>query len=200
MARLCLAGILGASIALPAAADTLYHNVVAQLVVLDADAAGRRLTGWAESVGGYYLLRSADSVVLRVPAQRIGELKSVLDGVAEALLSYQPSATDVREELASVESAIKSREEALVLILGYVDQADVTGTLALEQEISQLVTDLEALTGRERKLNHDAAYARVEVSLSSRQQTVPTQRPSSFGWINTVDLYRFLGETTPYGY
>ena len=180
--------------AAPLVAQTLYHDVRAQVVVLDAEAAGRRLTEWAEAAGGYYLSRSSAGVVLRVPAARIAELKPVLEDVAEVVLSYRPSATDVREELGAVQSSITSTREALELILSYVDEADVVGTLALEQEIAQLVTQMERLEGRRRKLTNDAAYARVEVVLSSRRQSVPEQRPSSFDWINTVDLYRFLGE------
>jgi hypothetical protein len=200
-----IGGTLGVSVAIllaafPAEAGTLYHDVSAQVLVLDAEAAGRELVTWAESVGGYYLLRSADSVVLRVPAEKVGEVRSVLERVAEIVLAYQLSAIDVREELASVASAIKSREEALELILTYVDQADVEGTLALEQEVSQLVSQLEALEGRKRRLENDAMYARISVNLSSRRQTVPEHRPSSFGWINTVDLYRFLEEALPDAY
>jgi hypothetical protein len=183
----------------PLGAGTLAYEVRASLVVLDSDAAGRTLTAWAEKLGGYFLERSLDTVVLRIPAARIGELRPALQEVAEAVASYEPSTQDVREELTSVESAITSREEALNLIILDVDRADVAGTLALEQEIAGLMTDVEALTGRRRLLLNNAAFAYVEVSLSARRQTVPSQRASSFGWINSVDLYRFLQEVLPYG-
>jgi hypothetical protein len=42
---------------------------------------------------------------------------------------------------------------------------------------------------------NDVRYAFVTVSLSTRQSSIPSKRPSSFEWINTVDLYRFLDET-----
>ena len=60
------------------------------------------------------------------------------------MLSYAPSALDLREELSRIESAIASREESLRLVLGYIDEANVTGTLSLEQEISSLMSQLES--------------------------------------------------------
>jgi hypothetical protein len=197
--RLAAVALLAAVGVAQAGAASLSYDVRAELIVLDAEGTSRKLAAWSEAVGGYFLLRSADAVIMRIPAARIGELKQELEGVAELVVSYEPSARDVREELAGVESAIKSREEALGLILSYIDDADVEGTLALEQEIAGLMGDLESLEGRRQRLNNDAAYARVEVALSSRRQTVPAQRPSSFGWINGVDLYRFLREVLPYG-
>jgi hypothetical protein len=182
----------------PLAAGTLAYEVRAEMIVLDADAAGRRLTAWAEKLGGYFLVRSMDSVVLRIPAARVGELRPLLEEVAEVVVSYAPSTQDVREELAAVEASLTSREEALSLILRDVDRADVEGTLALEREVTGLMTDLESLQGRKRLLQNNAAFARVEVSLSARRQAVPTQRASSFAWVNTVDLYRFLEEVLPY--
>jgi hypothetical protein len=180
-------------------AGTLAYDVRSSVIVLDAEKASRALTDWAEGLGGYFVLRSLESVVVRIPADRVGELRAALQGIAELVVTYEPSTTDVREELGAVQAAIKSREEALTLILGYVDKADVAGTLALEQEIAGLVSSVETLQGRKQRLENDAAYARVEVSLSSRRQTVPTQRLSSFAWVNTVDLYRFLREVLPYG-
>lgn len=183
----------------PVHAGSLSYDVRASVIVLDAEKAGRALTGWAEQAGGYFLLRSLETVVLRVPAARVGEVRSLLAGVAEVVLTYEPSTHDVREALAAVESALTSREEALALILAYVDEADVAGTLALEREIAGLMRDIESFRGRKQLLENDAAFARVEVSLSSRRQTVPSQRASSFAWVNSVDLYRFLREVLPYG-
>ena len=183
--------------AAPLGASSLFYDVRASVIVLDAESAGRALTGWAEQVGGYFLLRSLESVVLRVPAEKVSDLKAAIQKASEAIVSYEPSARDVREELAGVQSALTSREEELALVLRYLDGADVAGTLALENEIARLMTDIESLEGQRRRLENEAAYARVQITLSSRRQTVPTRRPSSFAWINTVDLYRFIPEVLP---
>jgi hypothetical protein len=178
----------------PLWAATLSYRLRASVIVLDADKAARVLASWAEEAGGYFLKRSSESVIFRVPAARFGEVRARVASVAEVVVSYEPSATDVREQVAAADSGIRSREEALALILGYLEQADVAGTLALEREVAGLMKDLETLQGRKSRLENDAAFALVEVSLSSRRQTVPAQRPSSFEWVNSVDLYRFVRE------
>jgi hypothetical protein len=198
LTKAVLALCLLAAARTPLCAGTLAYEFRADIIVLDADAAGHRLTAWAEKLGGYFLQRSMDAVVLRIPAESVDGLRPLLGEVAEIVVSYEPSTKDVREELAAVEASITSREEALSLILRDVDRADVEGTLALEREVTGLMTDLESLQGRKRLLQNNAAFARVEVRLSARRQAVPTRRDSSFAWVNTMDLYRFLEEVLPY--
>ncbi len=192
-----LAAVIAALALVPRAlaADSPYLQVQvrAQVVVADAEAAARDLASWAEQAGGHFLLWSRDRVVLRVPAARVEEMRARLVERAEAVLSYTPSASDLREEMARVEAGITSREESLRLVLAYLDEADVTATLALEREIASLVQGLEQLKGTRARLAYDAAYARAEIQLRAQEQTIPQRRPSSFGWINSVDLYRFVG-------
>ena len=171
---------------------TLRVQVRAQVVVVDPEAAARDLSSWAEQAGGHFLLWSRDRVILRVPVARVEEMRVRLLERAEAVLAYTPSASDLREEMSRVESAITSREESLRLVLSYLDEADVTATLSLEREIASLVQALEQLKGARTRLAWDAAYARAEIQLRSQGQTIPQRRPSTFAWINTVDLYRFV--------
>ncbi len=170
----------------------LSVTVRAQVVVADPEAAGRGLAQWAEQGGGFALLQARDRVVLRLPGARVDDLRRRLIEVSEAVVAYTPSAVDLREERARVESGITSREESLRLVLQYLDEADVAGTLALEKEIGSLVQGIEQLKGTRGRLAFDAEYARVEILLRSQAQTLPQRRPSTFAWINTVDLYRFL--------
>ncbi len=69
---------------------------------------------------------------------------------------------------------------------------DVDGTLAIEQEVVQILAEIEGLKGRLRKLNVDRVFSRGEIYLSFMEETIPEDIPSSFGWINTVDFYRFM--------
>ena len=153
-------------------------------LVVDPESAGKKLASWAEEVGGYFVVRSYERVILRIPYATVDRVRPALEKVAETVVSYAPSALDVREELARTESGIASREESLRLVLGYVDQASVSGTLALEKEISALMSQLESLKGRRQSLLNAAAFARVEIVLSSQRKGVPERAPSSFAWIN----------------
>jgi hypothetical protein len=173
--------------------DFLAREARAQLLVEDREAAADRLIAWTEAQGGYFVERSLERVVLRVPADSFGELRSIAAGAAEEIITYNPSAQDQRQELSAVRAAIESREENLERVLALLDGADVEGTLALEREISSLMRELESLRGRERAIGLRIAFARVEIALSAQAAGIPDTLPSSFEWLNTLDLYRFIG-------
>ena len=54
--------------------------------------------------------------------------------------------------------------------------------------------ELEALRGRERAIRTRIAYARAEIALSAQAAGIPDRVPSSFDWLNSLDLYDFIGE------
>lgn len=169
----------------------------AQLLVSDREAAAEALITWTEEEGGYFVERSLERVVLRVPADAFDELREVSRMTAEEIITYNPSAQDLRQELSAVEAAIASREENLERVLAFLDEADdIEGTLALEREISSLMQELESLRGRERAIRTRIAYARAEIALSAQAADIPDRLPSSFEWLNSLDLYDFIGEAS----
>lgn len=169
----------------------------AQLLVSDREAAADELITWAEEQGGYFVERSLERVVLRVPADAFDELREVSRMTAEEIITYNPSAQDLRQELSAVEAAIASREENLERVLAFLDESDdIEGTLALEREISSLMQELESLRGRERAIRTRIAYARAEIALSAQAADIPDRVPSSFDWLNSLDLYDFIGEAS----
>ena len=119
-----------------------------------------------------------------------------MEEIADHLLDYSPAAQDLRQGYAAAQAGLNSRREILALNLSYLDDANVEGTLALEQEIVGLMQEIEYFRGQLVNLDRDRAYARVDLQLQARGQSLPEKQPSSFGWINTVDLYRFLSESS----
>ena len=167
----------------------------AQLLVSDQEAAAEALITWTEEQGGYFVERSLERVVLRLPADAFDELRAVAGSTAEDVITYNPSAQDLRQELSFVEAAIAGREENLERVLAFLDESDdIEGTLALEREISSLMQELEALRGRGRAIRTRIAYARAEIALSARAADIPDRVPSSFDWLNSLDLYDFIEE------
>ena len=171
--------------------EYLHQRLRASLVVADPEAASARIATWAERVGGYFLVQSTDRVVIRVPNERLPELRSLLQEVAEEILELSPEAVDLREDMLGLHSAVRSREEILSRNLAFLDRADVAGTLAIEKEVTGLLEEIEGLKGR---LEVDRRLARSEIDFSFLEQSLPADIPSSFQWINTVDFYRFVGE------
>jgi len=175
-----------------AAEEFLFHSIRATLLVADPEAAGERLAAWAEAVGGYPLLTSHNRVLLRFPAAEIPGLRDLLASSAEELAEFSSEARDLREEILGLEAGMRSREEILAKNLTYLDRADVTGTLAIEREVMQLLEEIEALKGRLRRLSNDRRLAMAEIYLNFLEQALPEDIPSSFSWINRVDFYRYM--------
>jgi hypothetical protein len=191
---LLLAG--GLLLPLPAAAeDFLFHSVRATLLVADPEASAERLAAWAEKTGGYPLLTASSRVLLRFPAAEIGALRGLLASVAEELVEFELEAYDLREEILGLEAGARSRQEILAKNLAYLDRADVTGTLAIEREVMQLLEEIEIFKGRLRKLENDRRLALAEIYLNFLDQKLPEDIPSSFAWINGVDFYAFMEGT-----
>ena len=175
------------------AENFLHHTLNATILVADPEAAAEMIASWAEDKRGYYILKSTESVVIRFPYQEIGELRAFLEKIADEVIEISPRAVDLRESILGLQSGIKSREEILQKNLSYVDEADVDGTLAIEQEVVQILAEIESLKGKLRKLNVGRVFSRGEIALSFMEESIPEDIPSSFGWINTVDFYRFMG-------
>jgi len=172
----------------------IAHRIDAQIVVADPDASSVRIATFADEHGGYFTLRSRDVVQLRIPNRRLDLLRTFVRDIADETVRYDPSSTDWRLQLVRVEAGITSREEALEQILAFLEDADIDATLAFEQELRALNGELESLKGQRRRILNDISFAVVSVALTSTESDVPAQIPSSFGWINRVDLYRFLRE------
>ncbi len=177
-----------------AAAEESYlsHRIRATVLVADPDRAAEAVTRWAEEAGGWFLVRSGEGAVVRFPNTQLGVLRGLLEGLAEEVVEFSPEATDLRESLLGLQSGIRSREEILQRNLAYLDGANVKGTLAIEQEVLGLLQEIEALKGKLNRLQVDRRLAVAEISFRFLEQSVPTDLPSSFGWINTVDYPSFM--------
>jgi hypothetical protein len=172
----------------------LHHGVQATILVADVDRSIDRLGAWVDEAGGYLLFKSSDVVVFRFPYTGVARLRGFLEDMSETVVELSLQAQDLRESILGIQSGIQSREEILQQNLQYIDKTDVEGTLAIEKEIMQLLTEIEQLKGTLRKLTVDRAFALAEVNLRILGQTLPTDIPSSFGWINTIDFYKFVEE------
>ena len=170
----------------------LSHRISAVILVADPEQAAEALTMWVEEEGGYYIHRSKERVTLRMPYQKIEDLRSYIESIAEEVVRIELEAHDLREDILRLRSGLEAREEILEKNLGYIDRTDVKGTLAIEAEIRMLVEEIENHKGRLRKLETDRLFALGEIELSFKEQTIPQDIPSSFEWINTIDFYRFI--------
>ncbi len=195
--RTVLLGLLGLlALSAPRAAGAeesyLHQSVAVTMLVADADQAADRLEAWVESRDGYVLYKSRERVSLRLPHGALPLLRKALEELSEDIVEFSPQAVDLREELARTQSSLASRKEILGRNLAMLDQANVTGTLAIEREMLSLIQEVESLQAAQARLNVDRAYALVEVNLRYLQATLPEDIPSSVPWINQVGFYPFI--------
>lgn len=174
------------------AENYLYHRIYASAMVVDPEETAEALTAWVEGIGGYYTMKSTDYLVLRIPESKVYGLKEFLEENTDELFEFIPSAEDIRNEILFTKSAIESREEILTENLGYLNRTDVTGTLAIEQEVLDILKELEELKGRFKLLDQNRKFAFAEVALSFQAQSLPEKIPSSFEWLTGMDFYSFI--------
>lgn len=180
------------SLPLSSEENSLSHTLWATILVRDRESTGDRIVNWAEGVGGFLLFRSEDQINVRFPYGGIEEFITLLESAADQVIEMAPRAMDLREEMIRLESAIRSREEVLARNLSFIDQTDVEGTLEIEREVLRILREIESFKGRLRKNKVDLVLAQAQVSLRLVKQSIPTDLPSSFDWINSIDFYRFV--------
>jgi hypothetical protein len=190
---LVLIAILAAGFIQPVAGENyLYQIIKATVLVADPDRTADALELWVERNGGYALLKSSDQLVLRLPFERIPQLRKMLEELSDYILDLSPQSQDLREAILEAQAKINSRQEVLTQTLALLNQADVKGTLAIEKEVLTLIEEIEQSTATLQTLTLNRTLSRAEISLRYLEQTLPENVPSSFDWINSVDFYSFI--------
>jgi len=170
----------------------LHHRIYSTILVADPEATAAEVVSWAEEAGGYFLYNSPGRVIIRFPVEHTAAFRPFLESASEYLFEYSSDAQDFREEIVLLQSGIRSREEILEKNLSYIDKTDVEGTLEIEREVMQLLTEIEGLKGRLNRLQQDIRFSYAEVGLSFQNTSIPRTLSSSFNWINSVDFYGFV--------
>jgi uncharacterized protein DUF4349 len=134
-------------------------------------------------VGGYVETETTASdpvtadISFKIPA---GRYAATLDELASRLgtrLSLHQQAQDVTQEVADVDSRVKSAQATLASFRKLLDQAKTVGeVLNVEQELASREAELESLQARQKALAQQTSYGTVtlqlvtaEVSASKRQ-------------------------------
>ena len=172
----------------------MSYSVTISALVADSEAAADDVALWIENTGGYFLYKGMDQLTVRCPVERIEELRRHIDVVSEELYGYTVNAQDTRQLILQLESGIRAREEILGRNLEFIDKADVDGTLAIEKEVTLLLTELDSLKGRLNLANVNRRFAFVQVNLSFLAPTIHENIYSSFPWLNTFDFFQFMEE------
>ncbi|MEU9290976.1 DUF4349 domain-containing protein [Streptomyces sp. NPDC048275] len=106
------------------------------------------------------------TVVLRVPAEKYGDVLADLEGAGK-LIDREAKAQDVTDQVVDVDSRIASQRASVNRIRELMDQATkLTDVVTLEGELSRRQADLESLLARQASLKDRTSLAKITLSLS----------------------------------
>jgi hypothetical protein len=173
-----------------------YRRIIinASLIVFDPEGTQNTIVKWLRENRGYFLIKSNELLSARVPVEKVRDFTHTLEGLGVDIEKISETSEDIREAIITLSSGIKSREEILEKNLKLFNRADVEDTLGIEQELVLLLNEIEEMKGKLNKLNVDRRFAYVEIYFTFKKSALPQNVPSSFAWINTLDLYRFKQE------
>ena len=164
----------------PATQNRIIVHTGNMLLVVD-DVAGSvdRITGMAREFGGWVVNSDRSSrhrgfVAIRVPAESLTGVMDRLEGTAIDVKARSLTSEDVTDEYVDSQSrllSLRETERVLLELLGRAD--DVEDALKVQQEITQLQVQIEALQGRINFLEETAAYSLLMVSLELSTHSMP---------------------------
>jgi hypothetical protein len=158
----------------------------------DRRAARETVRARSVEVGGWFSRLGPDEVVCRVPTAQVETFTTWAAGLGD-LLDRSFSRDDLGPAIADAEARLAARREVLERYMVVLSQAGPSTVVQVEQEITRLVGEIEAVQGELQVLRDRAAYSEVTVGFRFRERRAPVNDgSSSFDWINTMNVADFL--------
>lgn len=160
-------------VAIPPAEQALVYQARLTVRVGNVDTAAERAKDIVTGAGGYVAQEERDTadrsdravLTLKVPPQRYPEVLSRLGGLGRRESLHQ-STEDVTEEVADVDSRVKSARSAIDRLRTLLTRANKIGeVLEIEREISNRQAELESLLARQKALAARTSMATITLTL-----------------------------------
>ncbi|MDX9801865.1 MAG: DUF4349 domain-containing protein [Spirochaetia bacterium] len=172
--------------------EKLTFYISSSIAVSNPQKSGDEITAFCESGGGYYTRKSDYMVSLRYPLPYKEKMEEIVRKRG-TVLSWNVNTQDKSTEYAVLVNQLKSRKNLLSEYMRLIESSGFSGTLSLEKELINLVTEMEQLKGRIRKMENDFTYIQLDLDFVSEESSRPEKQISSFSWINRIDFYDFMG-------
>lgn len=175
-------------------APLLIYNGTVLLALYDVDETQKTIIELVEGEGGWVSSRSGNALVLRVPAARF---RATLDQLAKMgdLLDLRWQAEDVtstvRDTRIRLDSALKMRARLEELL---AQAQDVRDALAIEQQLSRVILEIERLQATLRGYEERIAYSTINVEFRAKtKDEVPAQEYAlPYYWLEELGVNRLL--------
>lgn len=161
------------------------------LKVINPDAIRPLLKKAAAELGGFHTQVTDSSIDLKLPPPKLSEMIAMA-GANGLVIEKNLSRRDLTLRMAELKSLIKSKSEILNRLRNFFDDSDVAATLKIEQNMTQLLSEIEIAKGQLRVLSDEVSWARLSVAFEFKQRDRIVYVNSPFEWLNTVSLDQFL--------
>jgi hypothetical protein len=188
----------------PVTARAIIYTANLRVQAKDVSDAASRAKQMVSGAGGYVENETATSdpvgatITFRIPSERYATVLEQLGGQLGTRVSQRQQAQDVSQEVADVDSRVKSAEAALVSFRKLLDRANTVGeVLNVEQELSRREADLESLQARQKTLAQQTSFGTVTLQLEApakKAAVAEADSPSGFvgglkaGWDVFTDV------------
>ncbi len=171
---------------------SLFQQITLTLSVSDADKTADHLIQQAQSLGGYFTAYSDQGVTLRIPSSGHAGFLSFCESQG-IVLEKQIETTGFDEILSQKRTSLKAKQDILERYLAVLKDAGKKSIVSVERAVQEVVTDIETLKGSITYMEHELAYARVDIRFRFKDRTAPAYSGrSSFPWLNTFSLQSMI--------
>ena len=171
----------------------LSINIFAELSVTDPGRSVQIFADYCDSVGGYYIRKTNNSISLRLPAEKLNNIEDLLKNNG-TLVRYNINANDIGSEYLVLQRQLDSRKRLFDEYNRLMASAAFSSTLTLERELMTVINEMENLQGRINRMDNEYKFLGLDISFFSEEIKRPlAARSSSFGWINRINFHTFAG-------
>jgi hypothetical protein len=155
-----------------------------EIVVDDTEESVAQLAAMAEALGGWVVSSNiyqtneakAGNVTLRIPAESFDEAVAQAKAMATEVRSESSNSDDVTEEYVDLNARLENLEATADRVRSFLDDARrVEDALAVNQELSRLEGEIEAMKGRIQYLEQSAAFSTLSVGLTPDELSQPIE-------------------------
>jgi hypothetical protein len=155
------------------------------IVVEDTEMAMKDIATLVEANGGWVVssnvFQYSDSIkrgemTVRIPSTGFDSAMDTIKSMAVEVTRESTSGEDVTEEYVDLSSRLANLEATAERVRSFLDEANnVEEALAVNQELSQLESDIEVIKGRMQYLSQSAAFSTITIDLTPDELAQPIE-------------------------
>ena len=167
----------------------VIYSAALRLVVVAPNDAIERVKRFAEEAGGWLQESGADTITVRVPADKFEATLARIAGLGE-VVARNVRASDVTEEMFDLELRLANARKTRDRLLEHLAASTkIEDTLAIEKELARVSEEIERMEGRQRFLASQVAMStiRIDFNVLTPSTTGSTGAPATpFEWLGEL--------------